>query len=86
MGKRPFLAVYDYAQGGVWAIVSARSERDIKARFPEFEIFDRPPTWMSDGDLSRLNARMKFDIGKPRGWLAEVERSRRSRRGDIAAG
>lgn len=42
MGKRPFLAVYDYAQGGVWAIVSARSERDIKARFPEFEIFDRP--------------------------------------------
>lgn len=81
-----FLVLYDYGQGDVWAIVSARSEREIKARFPDFEVFDRPPKWMSEDDLSRLNAQMKFDIDRPSGWLAKVERAQRSRRGDVAAG
>jgi len=31
--KRPFLAVYDYGQGGLWAYVWADSSQQVEAKF-----------------------------------------------------
>lgn len=84
--KRSFLVVYDYGQGGVWAFINATSRAEIKRRFPEFEVFDKPPGWMSADVLARLSERMTFDIDDPRGWLADVVAERKRRGDDIAAG
>lgn len=83
--KKEFLVLYDYGQGGVWAFVNAHSKADIARRFPEFEIIDQRPKWMTSEVVARLRQRMSFDIDKPRGWLADVANKKRPPR-DIAAG
>lgn len=75
--KQPFLVVYDYGQGGVWAFLLARSEAEIEERFPELQVVDHPPKWMSKSHLARLRDGMTFDIDSPRGFLMSV-RARRS--------
>ena len=82
--KHEFLILYDYGQGGVWAFVKARSQDQIKRRFPAFEIVEEPPEWMTLETLDRLRERMTFDIDEPTGWLAEVAESRNG--DDIATG
>jgi hypothetical protein len=70
--KRSFLVVYDYGQGGVWAFLLARSEAEIEERFPELNVVDHPPKWMSKSHLARLRRGMTFDIDSPRGFLKSV--------------
>jgi len=73
--KQTSLVIYDYGQGGVYALIEARSEREIKSRFPELEIVRRRPEWMSEAQMSRLQLRMKFDIDQPTGWLAKLQKN-----------
>lgn len=70
--KKSFLVVYDYGQGGVWAFVKARSRAEIERRFPELEIVDKPPEWMSLAEKKRLKEQMTFDVDQPRGFLASL--------------
>lgn len=68
--KRPFLVVYDYGQGGVWAFLLARTPSEIKKRFPELDVVERPPPWMTEPEIARIQERMTFDIDdEPRGFL-----------------
>lgn len=84
--KQRFLVVYDYGQGGVWAFIHARSREEIKRGFPELDIVDEVPKWMSVDEVAVLEERMTFDIDKPRGWLAKVAARHKGRDKDIAAG
>ena len=44
----PFLAVYDYGQGGVWLLLDAPSPEIARGAFPMLTIFERRPEWMSE--------------------------------------
>jgi len=62
VSKQRFLVVYDYGTGGVWGLLSARTEEEITERFPSLEIVADRPSWMTDDDWSRIESRMSFDI------------------------
>ena len=60
--KHPFLVLYDYGQGGVWAVILARSESEIRRRFPMLEVHRGPPDWLTGSDLSQIEHTMTIDI------------------------
>lgn len=75
--KQQFLVVYDYGQGGVWAIVAADDREAISARFPEVQVVDERPAWMTDEEFDRLRANV-VDIDVPSGLLADILKARTS--------
>jgi len=73
--KRRFFVVYDYGQGGVWAIVEAPGPELIVERFPELQVFEERPVWMTDEIADRLEAKV-IDLDEPTGPLFYVLRHR----------
>ena len=69
--KHQFLAVYDYGQGGRWALVLAESANEIRVRFPEIKVVNERPGWMTDDYYRRLEGRI-YDIYEPSGLLADI--------------
>jgi hypothetical protein len=51
-----FLVAYDYAMGGLWAIVLADSADEITTRYPEVVIVTDRPAWMDDARFERLQS------------------------------
>jgi hypothetical protein len=43
-----YLVLYDYGQGGLWALVRADSADQIRERWPQLEVYDRRPAIMDD--------------------------------------
>ncbi len=77
--KQEFLVAYDYGMGGLWAIIYARSEDEIKALYPELGIARSVPEWMTTAELDRVRDQEWHDIdGAPWGVLNVVlaDRSR----------
>jgi hypothetical protein len=79
--KQPFLTVYDYGAGGVWAIVRSPDKNSIKRKYPILDVFDERPPWMSDDLYARIIERNLYDIDdEPAGvlqfMLEEIQRSR----------
>ena len=73
MKKKPFLVVYDYGQGGVWAIINARTSREIKKKYPGLKVLRRKPLFMSRDTYNKIAEQMTVDIDDaPSGWLAEL--------------
>jgi hypothetical protein len=71
--RKPFLVVYDYGQGGVWAFIVAKSSSEIRTKFPELKVVESPPEWMSERDLEELSKTMTFDLDDRRaGLLASI--------------
>ena len=73
-----FLVVYDYGQGGVWAIVRAESPADVRALFPELTLVTDRPSWMSDqeGEVTLVPADEDRRVPDPgRGGLSPGSRS-----------
>ncbi|HVM11970.1 MAG TPA: hypothetical protein VM638_05790 [Actinomycetota bacterium] len=71
-----FLVVYDTGQGGAWAYLRARSRAEIYMRFPELEVVDRPPGWMSPEVLERIEREMTADVDEDRDALIARLRAR----------
>lgn len=77
MNRSEFLVLYDYGQGGLWALVRADSANQVRQRFPEVRVFDERPTIVSDEMLGVIRAAGAVDIDGPMtGWLAELESER----------
>ena len=72
-----FLVVYDYGQGGVWAVVRAKSPADVHAQFPELTVVGHRPDWMSDRGLEQLRAAV-LDVQQPTGLLSDIMRDRKN--------
>lgn len=72
--KQPFLVVYDYGSGGVWAFVVARSREEIEGEFPELTVVQEPPAWMTPRERSRIGKEATYDLEVDRtfGLLAEI--------------
>lgn len=73
--KRRFWVVYDYGQGGRWVLVEARSREAITERFPELQVVERRPAWMTDEIASRLEANV-IDLDRPTGLLLDIQKHR----------
>ena len=73
LGKRPFLAVYDYGQGGLWCYISARSAVEITERYPQLRVVEAVPAWLTKEHSDKLE---RHDIDEaPSGWLATLGRA-----------
>lgn len=71
--KRPFLVLYDQGKiGALWGIVEARTADEIRSLYPELEVVEQAPEWMSEGERTRL-IQTAYDIdGAPHGMLNVV--------------
>jgi len=77
MKKKPYLVVYDYGQGGVWAIINSRSPREITKKYPELKIYRRKPFFMKRETYNQIAQQMTVDIDdQPSGWLVELVKER----------
>ncbi len=71
--KTEFLAVYDYGMGGVWAVISARSAEEVTRKYPDLQVVEGRPGWMTDKDYDGIMRTSRFDIDDaPSGWLAAL--------------
>jgi hypothetical protein len=78
MTKREFFAVDDYGQGGVWLVIRAESADAIKAKYPELDVFDEPPTFLTSQAVERARAKRCHDLeDEPTGYLADIVADRR---------
>jgi hypothetical protein len=79
--KQPFLVAYDYGMGGLWGLMHARSEDEIREKYPELVVVTERPGWMTDLDYARMQQSERLDIDEaPKGMLKAVvtDRSRSS--------
>ena len=60
--KKSFLCVDDYGQGGVWYLVLARSEEQVKEKLPFLKLVADRPAWMDDASYERLKAQRTIDV------------------------
>ena len=68
--RHSYLAVYDYGQGGVWALITASSETEIATKYPFITVVELRPAWMTDEIYNHLES---FDIDDaPTGWVAKA--------------
>jgi hypothetical protein len=74
--KRLYLVLYDYGTGGVWSYLRAESPEQIRAKFRDLTVYDRPPAWMSEVEQRDIEARSTYDVDSAEkddpeffGWL-----------------
>jgi len=74
--KQPFLVAFEYMRAGYWGVMSARSEAEIKERWPELTVVRERPKWMSQETYANYLDHA-YDIdGQPHGILDIVLNSR----------
>jgi hypothetical protein len=77
MDKREFFVVYDYGQGGLWAILRAESAEQVRRKYPGVEAFEGRPPMLDDATVSSIRRAGVRDIDDPPGgWLADLLASR----------
>jgi len=68
--KRMFLVSYDYGSGGLWGAMMARSEEEIRERYPELTVVTERPKWMNEDRYQQIYDKETHDIdGAPWGIL-----------------
>lgn len=78
MTKLPFLVLYDYGMGGVYAIIYASAKSEILHKYPMLDVLETRPEWMTNDLYETTRANRSFDIDdEPTGWLLTVLDERR---------
>ena len=76
--KREFFAVDDYGQGGIWLAIRAESADAIKEKYPELDVFDEPPQFLTAEVVERTRMKRSYDLDdEPTGYLADIAADRR---------
>ena len=82
MDRREFLVLYDYGQGGLWALVRAGSPEQVRRRYPQLQVFDERPPMVSDAMFAAIESGGVVDVeDPPTGWLAELAAGGEAERG-----
>ena len=77
MDKREFFVVYDYGQGGLWAILQAESAEQVRRKYPGVEVFEGRPPMLDDATVAAIRRAGVRDIDDPPdGWLADLQAGR----------
>jgi hypothetical protein len=74
--NRAFLVFYDYGQGGVWGYVLAASKQEILSKYPELEVVDQAPSWMSAESLKQLEGHTEAVDHPGDGLLGDILKNR----------
>lgn len=75
MQRKEFFVLYDYGQGGLWAIVRADTVEQVRRRYPQLQVYEDRPASANDAMVAALRSGPCFDIdAEPEGWLAEFAR------------
>ena len=73
MSRKEFFVLYDYGQGGLWAVLRADTEDQIRRRYPCLQIFDTAPRMLSRELQAEIRRTDSFDIDDPpTGWLSDL--------------
>jgi hypothetical protein len=74
--KKHFLVGFEHLKAGYWGVISARSETEIKAKWPELTIVHHRPRWMTEEEYGDY-AEHAYDIdGPPYGILNIIVNNR----------
>ena len=76
--KKLFLVGFDHMKAGYWGVISARSEAEIKARWPELTIVHNRPHWMTEEVYGNYVERA-YDIDDPPLGILNIIINNRSR-------
>jgi hypothetical protein len=68
-GKQRFLAAHDYGMGGIWMYITAKRASDITDAYPELEIFEEPPSFISEATLAKIEEKLSYDLDDPPEYL-----------------
>jgi hypothetical protein len=72
-----FYVAYEYGSGAAWAFVKAETAAEVTAEWPEVEVYETPPDWMTVEDLHQVRRHASVDIETASGVDAVLEASRR---------
>jgi hypothetical protein len=72
-----FYVAYEYGSGAAWAFVKADTAADVVAEWPEVEVYETPPDWMTVEDLHQVRRHAVVDIKTASGVDEILEASRR---------
>lgn len=77
--ERKFLVVHDYGTGGLWAFIAAPSAEHIREKFPDLEIVEGRPSWMTDELFDTIVETNSYEIDRipPESWLARIPSRRK---------
>jgi hypothetical protein len=75
-----FLAVDDYGTGGIWFVVVAANEDEIRKALPTVRVFapGMRPDWMTAEDLRQIEVSRTFDIDDlpSSDWMSRLREGR----------
>lgn len=73
MSRPTFWVLYDYGQGGLWAIIHADSAEQIRARYPQLQVFGDPPRSLDAAVMESIRRQGARDIDDPpTDWMADL--------------
>lgn len=74
MSSQEFFALYDYGEGGLWAIFRAESAEQIRHTYPALKVFEGRPPMLDDPMVLAIRRAGVRDVeDSPVGWLADLE-------------
>ena len=72
-----FYVAYEYGSGAAWAFVKAETADDVIAEFPELDVYDTPPEWMTIDDLHQVRKHASVEMKPSAGIDVILEASNR---------
>ena len=72
-----FFVAYEYGSGAAWAFVKAETADEVVAEFPELDVYETPPAWMTIEDLHQVREHAYVEIGDDANLDHILEASRR---------
>lgn len=72
-----FYVAYEYGSGAAWAFVKAESAEEVATEWPEVEVYETPPGWMTVEDLHQVRRYAAVDFESASGVDEVLDASRR---------
>ena len=66
-----FYVAYEYGSGAAWAFVKAQTADEVIAEFPEVDVYDTPPEWMTIDDLHQVRKHASVEM-QPSGSVDQI--------------
>jgi hypothetical protein len=57
-----FYVAYEYGSGAAWAFVRAETADEVVSQFPELDVYETPPEWMTIDDLHQVRKHAVVEI------------------------
>lgn len=72
-----FFVAYEYGTGAAWAFIKADTAADVTAEFPELDVYETPPEWMTVEDLHRVREHAYVELDQQSSLDGILDASRR---------